>query len=57
MIGHTFFLFLDDTFEAFAGVPNEIVTDNMKTVMDEARTEYFADKININSDYPSRKDY
>lgn len=28
--------FLDDAFETFGGVPNEIVTDNLKTVMDEA---------------------
>lgn len=32
------FSYLDDTFETFGGVPDEIVTDNMKTVMDEART-------------------
>ena len=29
-----------EAFERFGGVPEEIVTDNMKTVMDEARTEY-----------------
>lgn len=40
------FSFLDDAFETFGGVPDEIVTDNMKTVMDEARTEYFDGKIN-----------
>ncbi len=40
------FSFLDDAFEAFGGVPDEIVTDNMKTVMDKARTEYFEGKIN-----------
>lgn len=40
------FSFLDDAFETFGGVPDEIVTDNMKTVMDEARTEYSAGKIN-----------
>lgn len=34
------FSFLDEAFETFGGVPDEIVTDNMKTVMDEARTEY-----------------
>ena len=38
--------FLTETFEAFGGVPSEIVTDNMKTVMDEARTEYSAGKVN-----------
>lgn len=40
------FSFLDDAFESFGGVPDEIVTDNMKTVMDEARTEYFEGKVN-----------
>ena len=40
------FSFLDDAFETFGGIPAEIVTDNMKTVMDEARTEYFEGKIN-----------
>ena len=38
--------FLDDAFETFGGVPDEIVTDNMKTVMDEARTEYSTGKVN-----------
>lgn len=33
------FSFLDDAFETFGGVPNEIVTDNMKAVMEEARAE------------------
>ncbi|MBE6854023.1 MAG: IS21 family transposase [Ruminococcus sp.] len=41
------FSFLDEAFETFGGVPEEIVTDNMKTVMDEARTEYSEGKINI----------
>ena len=40
------FSFLDDAFETFGGVPDEIVTDNMKTVMDEARTQYCAGKVN-----------
>lgn len=40
------FSFLDDAFETFGGIPDEIVTDNMKTVMDEARTEYFKGKVN-----------
>lgn len=40
------FSFLDDAFETFGGVPDEIVTDNMKTVMDEAGTEYSGGKIN-----------
>lgn len=41
------FSFLDDEFNTFGGVPSEIVTDNMKTVMDEPRTEYTEGKINI----------
>ena len=40
------FSFLDEAFETFDGVPEEIVTDNMKTVMDEARTEYSEGKVN-----------
>lgn len=40
------FSFLDNAFETFGGVPDEIVTDNMKTVMDNARTEYFEGKVN-----------
>jgi transposase len=38
--------FLTEAFEALGGVPSEIITDNMKTVMDEARTEYSAGKVN-----------
>jgi len=38
--------FMDEAFETFGGVPKEILTDNMKTVMDEARTEYSAGKVN-----------
>ena len=41
------FSFLDEAFETFGGVPEEIVTDNMKTVMDKARTEYSDGKVNI----------
>lgn len=40
------FSFLDDAFETFGGVPQEILTDNMKTVMDDARTEYKKGKVN-----------
>lgn len=40
------FNFMDDAFNTFGGVPKEIVTDNMKTVMDEARTEYSEGRIN-----------
>jgi len=42
----TLFSFLTETFEAFGGVPAELLTDNMKTVMDEARTEHFPGKVN-----------
>jgi transposase len=38
--------FLTEAFEAIGGVPHEILTDNMKTVMDEARTEHRAGKVN-----------
>lgn len=38
--------FLGDAFETLGGVPSEILTDNMKTVMDEARTEYSKGKVN-----------
>lgn len=41
------FSFLDESFEIFGGVPEEIVTDNMKTVMDVARTEYSNGKVNV----------
>jgi len=40
------FSFLNDAFESFGGVPNELLTDNMKTVMDQARTNYSKGKIN-----------
>lgn len=40
------FSFLDDAFETFGGVPGEIITDNMKTVMDEARTGNSGGKVN-----------
>lgn len=40
------FNFLLEAFETFGGVPIEILTDNMKTVMDEPRTEYSPGVIN-----------
>lgn len=40
------FSFIDDAFETFGGVPQELLTDNMKTVMDEPRTEYSKGKVN-----------
>lgn len=39
--------FMNDAFEVFGGVPDEIVTDNMKTVMDKARTEHSNGKVNV----------
>lgn len=38
--------FLVESFEAIGGVPKTILSDNMKTVMDEPRTEYKTGKIN-----------
>ena len=40
------FSFLNDGFEAFGGVPKELLTDNMKTVMDSARTVKSKGKVN-----------
>lgn len=40
------FSFLTQCFEKMGGVPEQLVTDNMKTVMDEARTEFHKGKIN-----------
>lgn len=39
--------FLNDAFETFGGVPKELITDNMKTVMDEPRTAQSKGKVNI----------
>jgi transposase len=38
--------FIMESFEVIGGVPKTIVTDNMKTVMDEPRTEYQKGKVN-----------
>ena len=38
--------FLDESFEIFGGVPKELLTDNMKTVMDNSRTTYSKGKVN-----------
>lgn len=38
--------YLDQAFESAGGVPDILKTDNMKTVMDEARTEYTNGKVN-----------
>lgn len=40
------FHFLNDAFETLGGVPKELLTDNMKTVMDESRTPYSKGKVN-----------
>lgn len=40
------FHLLDNAFEIAGGVPKKLRTDNMKTVMDEARTDYRSGKIN-----------
>src|SRR5699024_6910213 len=40
------FSFLTETIEKICGIPHELVTDNMKTVMDEPRTEYNVRKVN-----------
>ena len=41
------FFCLDDAFTVFGGVPEEIVTDNMKTIMDQPGTRGPKGKINI----------
>ena len=40
------FSFLNEAFETFGGVPKELLTDNMKTVMDDPRTNYSKGKVN-----------
>ena len=40
------FSFLNESFEVFGGVPKELLTDNMKTVMDQPRTAYSKGKVN-----------
>ena len=40
------FSLLDDAFQTFGGVPEEILTDNMKTVMDRPRTKRSPGKVN-----------
>lgn len=50
------FDFLDYSFETFGGVPKQIITDNMKTIMDQSRTNYFKGKVN-NKAYNFAKDY
>ncbi len=40
------FSFLDEAFETFGGVPKELLTDNIKTIMDEPRTNNSKGKVN-----------
>ena len=40
------FHFLNEAFIQLGGVPKELLTDNMKTVIDEHRTEYSKGKVN-----------
>ena len=40
------FHFLDQAFQKAGGVPKYLKTDNMKTVMDESRTEFYEGKVN-----------
>lgn len=46
--------FLMESFEAIGGIPKTIVTDNMKTVMDEARTKYSKGVVNERFDQFSK---
>ena len=41
------FSFLDHAFEVLGGVPCEVLCDNMKTIMDQARTKYTKGKVNV----------
>ena len=52
----TLFHALDSLFEKLGGVPKTVISDNMKTIMDEARTNYASGKINGKFDQFS-KDY
>lgn len=52
----TLFTVLNDTFEKIGGIPKELLTDNMKTVMDQSRTAYQKGKINAEFERFS-KDY
>lgn len=39
--------FMSDAFVSFGGVPDEVLVDNMKTVMDSSRTKYSPGKVNV----------
>ena len=43
----TLFHALDSLFEKLGGFPKTVISDNMKTIMDEARTNYSSGKINV----------
>lgn len=45
-IQRVLFSFLTQTFEKIGELPEQLVTDNMKTVMDVVRTEVFKGKVN-----------
>ena len=42
----TLFHVLGSLFEKLGGVPKIVISDNMKTIMDETRTNYSSGKIN-----------
>ena len=46
----TLFHALDTIFEKLGGVPKTVISDNMKMIMDEARTNYSSGKINVKFD-------
>ena len=50
----TLFHALDSLFEKLGGVPKAVISDNMKTIMDEARTNYASEKINEKFDQFSK---
>lgn len=50
------FHFMDEIFSVIGGVPKQVVTDNMKTVMDQPRTPYSKGQIN-NKFYQFSQDY
>ena len=52
----TLFYALDSLFEKLGRVPKTVINDNMKTIMDKARTNYTSGKINVKFDRFS-KDY
>ena len=43
----TLFHALDSLFEKLGEFPKTVISDNMKTIMDEARTNYASGKINL----------